>query len=380
MKKNKVSIIIAILSIIVFFTIIFLFARNSRIFSTVVIEEDNFFYLNNILNIDTYNNKEVEDIDKISADMKNLELSKDKEIKMLVFGDIMLDRNVLNIINKKGFDYIFENLKEDNFLEDYDFVMANLEGATTNNGEHYRPINLYDFAFKPDLVSKLKEYNFNIFILANNHLSDQGEKGISETYNNLSNLGFNYLGCKDAYLSPSNEFVVSNLGNQEVLNSDNCSNIVLEKNGKKIAFLSFSIVYSRIDEDEIVQRIKDLKEFSDYVIVTPHWGLEYKSLANKEQEVLAHKMIDAGADIIIGHHPHVIQNKEIYEEKEIYYSLGNFVFDQYFSKETQEGLAVKLVIGEEGLSTEVYKLKSKGSRIETIEKINKKNLENMVDF
>ncbi|NCD00820.1 CapA family protein [bacterium] len=377
MKKNKISIIIAILSVIVFSTIIFLFVKNSRIFSTSIIEEGNFFYLNNILNVDIYNNKkEVEGIDNISADMNNLELSEDKEIKMLIFGDIMLDRNVLNVVNKNGFDYIFENLKKNNFLEGYDFVMANLEGATTNSGEHYNPINLYDFAFNPELVSKLKEYNFNIFTLANNHLSDQGEKGISETYNNLSDLGFNYFGCKDAYLSPSNDFFVSDLGNQEVLNSDNCSNIVLEKNGKKIAFLSFSIVYSRIDEDRIVKRIEELKEFSDYVVVVPHWGLEYKNLANKEQETLAHKMIDAGADIIIAHHPHVIQNLEEYNGKEIYYSLGNFVFDQYFSQETQEGLAVKLVINEEGLSTEVYKLKSKGSRIEEIKSIDKNSLTN----
>lgn len=377
MKKYKVSIIIAILSVIVFSTIIFLFIKNSRIFSTLVIEEDNFFYLNNILNIDTHNKKEeVEKINNTSIDVNNLELSKDKEVKLLIFGDLMLDRNVLSVIERNSFDYIFENLKKDNFLEGYDFVMANLEGATTNSGEHYNPINLYDFAFNPGLVKKLKEYNFNIFTLANNHLSDQGEKGISETYNNLSDLGFNYFGCKDAYLSPNKEFVVSDLGNQEVLTNDKCSNIVLEKNGKKIAFLSFSIVYSRIEEDKIVQRIKDLKEFSDYIIVVPHWGLEYEGLANKEQETLAHNMVEAGADIIIAHHPHVIQNLEEYNGKEIYYSLGNFVFDQYFSQETQEGLAVKLIISEEGLSTEVYKLKSKGSRIEEIKSIDKNSLTN----
>jgi poly-gamma-glutamate synthesis protein (capsule biosynthesis protein) len=364
MKKNKVSILIAILSIIVFFVIIFLFVRNSKIFSTSVIDEDNLFFSNNIFN------NTLQNVDKVDDDIQvnNLGLEEeDKELKLLFFGDIMLDRNVLNVIEKNSLDYILEKLKEDNFLAGYDFIVANLEGAVTNNGDRYRPINLYDFAFNPDLVAKFRDYGFNVFSLANNHLADQGEKGIAETYGNLSKLGFNYFGCKDAFLSPDDDFPLVTLNDQELLDNNNCSAVIMEKKDKKIAFLSFSIVYKRIDETDIVEKINKLKEVSDYVIVVPHWGLEYKGLASREQEILAHKMIDAGADIIIGHHPHVIQNKEMYNGKEIYYSLGNFIFDQYFSPETQEGLAVSLDLKKGDIETKVYKLKTRYSKVTEVE-------------
>ena len=84
-------------------------------------------------------------------------------------------------------------------------------------------------------------------------------------------------------------------------------------------------------------------------------------------------MVDSGADIIIGHHPHVIQNYEIYKERPIFYSLGNFIFDQYFSAETQEGLAIKIILSDEKegtkIASEVYKIKTKGSKIEEISKM-----------
>jgi len=93
-----------------------------------------------------------------------------------------------------------------------------------------------------------------------------------------------------------------------------------------------------------IKRIKTEK-LADLIIVYPHWGTEYlTSHPDKRQTDLAHQFIDSGADIIIGSHPHVIQPIEIYKEKPIFYSLGNFVFDQYFSKETMQGLMLKLDI------------------------------------
>ena len=88
-------------------------------------------------------------------------------------------------------------------------------------------------------------------------------------------------------------------------------------------------------------------------MVYPHWGVEYSSVHNYIQENLAHGWIDAGADLVVGAHPHVVQDIEIYKDVPIFYSLGNFVFDQMFSKETQEGLAVKLIITEEQISAEL---------------------------
>ena len=296
------------------------------------------------------------------------------DLNFLFFGDLMLDRHVGEKINIHGFDYLFEKLETEKFTENYDFVMANLEGAVTTDGMHYKPDNLYDFAFKPEIIAKLKKYNFNIFALSNNHLSDQGEKGIAETYQNLSELGFNYFGCKDGSLSSSENiatvYKAKEGEKQKILNNEDCSAIIIEIKNKKIAFLAFSIVYSDIEENIIIEKIKRIKEQSDFLIVSPHWGVEYQEKANRKQENLAKKMIDSGADLIIGHHPHVIQNYEIYKDKPIFYSLGNFIFDQYFSKETQEGLAISIKLeGDNKIYKEVYKIKTKGSKIEEVIKI-----------
>ena len=91
----------------------------------------------------------------------------------------------------------------------------------------------------------------------------------------------------------------------------------------------------------VIQNIKNLRPYSDYLIVYAHWGNEYETTPTSQQTDLAHSFIDAGADFIIGSHPHVVQTKEEYKGKMIYYSLGNMVFDQYFSTETQKGLLIE---------------------------------------
>ena len=307
-------------------------------------------------------------------DENNREIEEDNSIKLLFFGDMMLDRHVGEKINKYGLDYLLSKINEGDFNSSYDIISANLEGAVTDNGGHYKPDNAYDFAFNPKLIQELKNYNFNFFNLANNHLSDQGRIGVEETYKNLSNLGFYYSGCQDAYLSintTSPEIILG--GSMPILDYNNCSDIVLNIKNKKIAFLGISLVYNNIAEVDILDRIIKLKESSDVVIVNIHFGNEYQGQANNRQEVLARKMVDSGADIIIGHHPHVIQNYEIYKERPIFYSLGNFIFDQYFSAETQEGLAIKIILSDEKegtkIASEVYKIKTKGSKIEEISKM-----------
>ncbi len=307
-------------------------------------------------------------------DENNQEIEEDNSIKLLFFGDMMLDRHVGEKINKYGLDYLLSKINEGDFNSSYDIISANLEGAVTDNGGHYKPDNAYDFAFNPKLIQELKNYNFNFFNLANNHLSDQGRIGVEETYKNLSNLGFYYSGCQDAYLSintTSPEIILG--GSMPILDYNNCSDIVLNIKNKKIAFLGISLVYNNIAEVDILDRIIKLKESSDVVIVNIHFGNEYQGQANNRQEVLARKMVDSGADIIIGHHPHVIQNYEIYKERPIFYSLGNFIFDQYFSAETQEGLAIKIILSDEKegtkIASEVYKIKTKGSKIEEISKM-----------
>ena len=100
-----------------------------------------------------------------------------------------------------------------------------------------------------------------------------------------------------------------------------------------------------------------------HLIVNIHWGAEYQELSNDHQRDLARELIDAGADAIIGHHPHVVEEIEVYKDKPIFYSLGNFVFDQYFSIPTQQGLAVGVVLGADATSVYVFPIESENSQV-----------------
>ena len=278
---------------------------------------------------------------------KNVELP----IRMLFLGDMMFDRYVAQKIKERGIDYLFSELEKQNFFDNYNLIAANLEGAVTNNGVHYPPAVGNDFAFNPQIIKELKNYNFSFFNLANNHLTDQGEQGIVETRNNLDGLGFYYSGCKDGEV-------------------DECSVRIVEIKNKKIALVGLSMVYSKFDLAKAKELIKGLADGVDLVIVNIHWGEEYKTQFSLYQQEIGRGLIDAGADLIIGHHPHVAQGIEIYspngeagKNKPIFYSLGNFVFDQYFSEETQKGLAVELLLEKSKLRFKLHPFKSQNSQI-----------------
>lgn len=264
-------------------------------------------------------------------------------LKMLFFGDIMLDRYVGDKIKKNGLDDIFAKLPGDFFTADV--VSANLEGAVTNAGSHYDPLFSNDFAFAPQLVGGLKKYHFNFFNIANNHLTDQGTSGVVETRKNLQNLNIDYSGCIDAQVGT-------------------CTTKIIEVRGKKIGMVGLSTVYYKFDQAAAEKIVKDLKTKADLVIVNIHWGKEYIHEQNQIQEDVAHGLVEAGADAIIGHHPHVVEGIEIYQGKPIFYSLGNFIFDQYFSRDTQQELGVDLEISKENYRIKLYPIKSVQSRLE----------------
>jgi len=273
-------------------------------------------------------------------------IKKERPINFLFFGDIMLDRHVKEIMNKNnGVDYLLEKIagEEKRFFQGVDIVMANLEGAVTNSGEHYEPRVAIDFSFDKNDVQKLSDYNFNFFTLANNHITDQGWQGFNETQRNLNELGFNYVGCADKKV-------------------DECSIKVVNINDTKISMLAYSMVYGSLDEEKILEQVSSARNNSDLVIINMHWGVEYEHYARSNQKELAHNIIDAGADIIIGHHPHVVQEIEIYNNKPIFYSLGNFIFDQYFSRETQEGLAIGLTWQRDEIQIDLFPFYSERSQ------------------
>ncbi|NTW22680.1 CapA family protein [Candidatus Falkowbacteria bacterium] len=268
----------------------------------------------------------------------------DKGFSGLFFGDIMIDRHVATRIKNDDIASLMGGLSGESgkFFKDYDLVSANLEGAVTDKGAHYALQLTNDFAFKPATVASFKQYGFNFFNLANNHLTDQGQKGVTETRTNLSALGFGYSGCADRQIG-------------------DCSGAVKELNGTKIALLGFSMVYGDLDSAAAKLKVAEAKKQNDFVLVNVHWGTEYTHQFSKKQQALGHALVDAGADAVIGHHPHVTQGIERYKGKPIFYSLGNFIFDQYFSRDTQESLAIGLFMEPGTTTVRIFPLKQKRS-------------------
>jgi len=293
-------------------------------------------------------------VHKNSADFLNLELEEttsyfsvifgekkneetfNKGVKtVLLVGDIMLNRGVENLIKQNSIYYPFQKISH--FLRGIDIVFGNLEGPIINNPPEF-PANSLKFAFNPQVIKGASWCNFNLFSLANNHTLDMGKEGLEETKNWLKKYGINFVGNP---LSGS---------------SDNLNSPFFRD---KITFLAFNRIFPfTIREEEIIKTIKTVKSSNpdNFLIASTHWGKEYKLINSSAQQKLAHKIIEAGADLIIGHHPHVVQNIEKYQGKLIFYSLGNFIFDQYFSPETQQGLTVGLEIYPDKLVCRLFPL------------------------
>lgn len=263
-----------------------------------------------------------------------------KKAKILFLGDMMLGRHVRTLMNREGLDYPFNKLPED-FFQGYAMVIANLEGPITERFVTGGTSMI--FGFPPDTAEILKKHGITTVTLGNNHTLNRGAEGFAETEKYLQEQGIEFFGEQDG--ESWEESVLSK-----------------EINGLKLTFISLHDAERDIDQNTALEIIKKADPISDYVFVLPHWGVEYQHQANDRQKTLAHEWIDNGADIVIGHHPHVVQNMEVYNEKPIFYSLGNFIFDQYFSAETQEELAIKLEIKRDELKFALIPMKSARSQ------------------
>ncbi len=164
--------------------------------------------------------------------------------------------------------------------------------------------------------------NFHLFSLANNHILDRGKEGLEETKKWLKKYGINFVG------NPLQNDL--DINDSYFIDDD-------------LIILAFNLIPPYLIKEEEIIKIVEKANFYNpdkFIMVMFHWGEEYTLLSTPHQKTLAHRLIDKGVDLIIGHHPHVVQDIEIYQGKLIFYSLGNFIFDQYFSAATQEGLAV----------------------------------------
>ncbi len=263
-------------------------------------------------------------------------------IKLSITGDIFLSDQphmvgigVRSCTKKtKIRDYPFHKIK--NHLKRSDIVFGNLESSFSNKRNK--------FILKPFLIDiksamSLKNANYNILNVANNHIMENGFEGFNFTKKVLNSLNIKLLGQKDSkcgyYTKP----------------------IILIKDNKKISFLGYSlkaddfgknVLYSISDEKMIIEDIKRIKEKENpnIIIISLHWGDEYISIPHPENVKIARRFIDTGANLIIGHHSHVLAPIEKYKNSFIIYSLGNFVFDMTYPF-TNYGLLVDLSISGE---------------------------------
>jgi len=269
--------------------------------------------------------------------------------KMVFVGDMMFDRGVETLMQKTTFTYPIDMIAD--FLKGFDFSIGNLEGPINEKPKAFADSSLM-FSFDKKIVDSLKLGNFKLVSLANNHTINMERKGLEETKTILSENQINYSG--------------------DPINCD--ADYLYQKDG--IVFYSVNVTYpSNCSNEEIADWIKETKFYNpeSFFVVLVHWGTEYKTVNSEAQSELAHDMIDAGADLIIGGHPHVVQNIEKYNGKLIFYSLGNFIFDQYFSKETQEGLAVGMEIYPDKKIYNLYGIQNKSAQAQLMEE-EKKNL------
>ncbi len=251
------------------------------------------------------------------------------ELRFVAVGDIMLGRGVAYWIEKKGsYEMAFEKVKSN--LNVGDVVFGNLENPLTSSTKGLDKNNKIVLKAKPEAISAMTSVGFNLVSLSNNHIMDYYEKGLFDTMELLDQNGIVYAG-----------------GGR---NFDEARKLaVIEKNGLKIGLLAYTDMaeitfagdpylsfaagpeksgvvprkYETIQED-----IKKAREQVDLLAVSLHWGVEESFNITPDQVEFAHKLINDGADIILGHHPHQFQGIEIYNGKPILYSMGNIIFDQ----------------------------------------------------
>lgn len=253
-----------------------------------------------------------------------------QQVTILALGDMMLDRYVGKHIASTGLESYFD--ARPRFWLGTDITLANLEGCFTDYAPRaLDPNNLY-FTFNPSLLSVLRAQQFNMFNLANNHTLNFGTQGLAECQAYIRDAGLSYYGHPK--------------------NSEGLSTIT-EIHGTRIGFIGYNAL-ENTSLDVIIDEIASIRPSVDFVIVTPHWGNEYQTTQSTSQTKEAHAMIDAGADLILGTHPHVIQPVEEYRGKFIFYSLGNFIFDQTFSQDTQTGLAVGISLSTDNTNIWIY--------------------------
>lgn len=249
----------------------------------------------------------------------------DKMITIAAVGDMMLGGSAEPYLENSGYDYPFNATRH--LLAGADIAIGNLETALTDRGESLVE-KKYRFRNSKDKVpSALKAAGFDIVSLANNHTLDYGPEGLHDTFAALQQAGIKYHGAGDDHTQARQP-------------------VIFEfENGLRFGFLAYSNTFPQEfwatgdrpgtafgHEQHIREDVRVLKGKTDVVVVSFHWGREGEIALQPYQILLAHAAIDAGASLVLGHHPHILQAVEEYQGGLILYSLGNYVFGSFSNR------------------------------------------------
>jgi len=256
----------------------------------------------------------------------------------IMLGDhpVRLGHGVRSTIEKKGNQFIFSEMGS--LFSNNDIVFGNLEVVHSDIGRIENRIDSVEFRGNPNSLSMLSHAGFNVLGVANNHCMEHG------------------LACFEASVKSvkDNKIFVSGYKEQNNL----CNPYIKHINKVKVILLSYSlrpenyytkgeVPYSFIHEHDLINEIIRFKDQADVLILSLHWGEEFMDYPSPKQVRLAHALIDSGVNLILGHHPHVLQGVERYKQGVIAYSLGNFVFDMW-QRKTRESVIFKAVITKQG--------------------------------
>ncbi len=240
-----------------------------------------------------------------------------QSLKIMIAGDLMLDRGVRLLGEKYGYDSLFATVTP--LFKSADIVVVNLEGPITSNksktviGKN-KTGPAMQFTFDPKATRSIANAGITVVSLANNHIDNFGLSGIQETKKWLSENNIQWFG--DYRNSSSTE-------------------LLLSKNGFNIAFVGYHAFQKGFDR--VLATVKDLDGQGYFVIVMPHWGIEYATTTTALVRSQARELVVAGADAIVGAHPHVVQDRVWMGDVPVIYSLGNLLFDQHFSGDVMKG-------------------------------------------
>lgn len=254
------------------------------------------------------------------------------QVHLLIGGDMMFDRTVRETMDTKGGDFLFSCI--DPVLSHADIVLANLEGPITEHasesvGSEPGDDRNFTFTFSPSVAKLLFAHNISAVGLGNNHILNFGQSGASSTLSFLAQAGVGGFGDPLAH---------------RVLGTD--------VRGIRLAFVGyneFDPMGTREAASTTMEGVARARGKGYMPVVLAHWGEEYATSSNALQRRYAHAFVDAGAALVVGAHPHVVQESETYRGIPIYYSLGNFIFDQYWNEDVRHGLLLKVLLTPDGV-------------------------------